>query len=238
MQRVFHFSGGPSSALMVIENYTPGDLVIFCDTGREHNKTYKFINDFEANECIPVIRLTYPGGWKGFLKSMKGVPNRFKRKCTIEMKIKRARRYLRSIGIFRYVQFVGFRTEEINRRNFYKNYWQQVTTYFPLTVDNEGVNQYWSKKNYKLEIPSILKNCILCFQKGEDKVIAILTNYPEYADEWISDEEDKINNPKGYTYFTGVSMRKLRDQAQVFIDNGKIFSLDNLTSKFSCSCNS
>jgi 3'-phosphoadenosine 5'-phosphosulfate sulfotransferase (PAPS reductase)/FAD synthetase len=45
MQRVINFSGGKTSAYMTIKYYKPGDLVIFCDTGREHFKTYKFIND-------------------------------------------------------------------------------------------------------------------------------------------------------------------------------------------------
>ena len=47
MQRVINFSGGKTSAYMTITEYKLGDLVIFCDTGREHSKTYKFINDFE-----------------------------------------------------------------------------------------------------------------------------------------------------------------------------------------------
>ena len=50
MQRVFNFSGGKTSAYMVIKYWREGDLVIFTDTGREHPKTYKFINDFEAFE--------------------------------------------------------------------------------------------------------------------------------------------------------------------------------------------
>ena len=52
MQRVINFSGGKTSAYMTIHEYRDGDLVIFCDTGREHEKTYKFINDFEAFEKI------------------------------------------------------------------------------------------------------------------------------------------------------------------------------------------
>lgn len=62
MKRVFNFSGGRTSAFMVIHYYKPGDIVIFCDTGREHPKTYKFINDFEAYEQIPIIRLQHEGG--------------------------------------------------------------------------------------------------------------------------------------------------------------------------------
>jgi 3'-phosphoadenosine 5'-phosphosulfate sulfotransferase (PAPS reductase)/FAD synthetase len=58
MKRIINFSGGKSSALMTILEYNPEtDYVVFCDTGREHEKTYKFINDFEAFENIPIIRL-------------------------------------------------------------------------------------------------------------------------------------------------------------------------------------
>jgi hypothetical protein len=60
-QRVINFSGGKTSAYMTIKEYKPGDIVLFCDTGREHPKTYKFINDFEAFENIPVTRIRYMG---------------------------------------------------------------------------------------------------------------------------------------------------------------------------------
>ncbi len=61
MQRVINFSGGKTSAYMTIKEYKEGDIVLFCDTGREHPKTYKFINDFEAHENIPVTRIRYMG---------------------------------------------------------------------------------------------------------------------------------------------------------------------------------
>ena len=85
MIRVINFSGGKTSALMTILNYRPGDLVIFADTGREHPKTYKFINDFEAFENIPIIRIQYEGGFRGMLEhnKWKHIPNRVKRSCII-----------------------------------------------------------------------------------------------------------------------------------------------------------
>lgn len=239
LPRVFHFSGGGSSAKMVIDNYEPSDIVLFCDTGREDPKTYKFLNDFEAHENIPVIRISMPGGWKMLLKKMKGIPNRAKRRCTIDMKIKTARRYLRTLGLVRYVQFVGFRYDEPDRVNGYKEYWKKVKTFFPLNEtgqDKPSIIEYWKFKPYHLEIPSILSNCDLCFQKGEDKVIAILTNDISKADKWIDDEEDVILNPNAYTYFDKTTMRKLRDTAQTFIDKGRVFDLNELTAKFSCSC--
>lgn len=235
MNTVFHFSGGGSSALMVLLSWRPGDLVIFCDTGREDPDTYRFVDDFERINSIPVIRLK--GDWrKDVLVKEQMIPNRFKRKCTINLKIKMARRYLRSIGWFKYVQMIGFRFDEPERYKNYKGYWKSVITIFPLVVsriEKPEVDLYWKSKPYRLKIPDILKNCDLCFQKGEAAIMAIIQNDPAKADKWIEDGEDKTINPNGYTYFKGVTMRQLRDNA---LKLTKVYNLEEINSKFSCAC--
>ena len=204
MQRIINFSGGKTSAYMAIHEYREGDLVIFCDTGREHPKTYKFINDFEAHENIPVVRLKYDGGFRNLLNKTKQIPNNFKRFCTVELKIKTARRYLRSLGIKNYENLVGFRYDEPLRVKRRKKMWKTVTDIFPLydkKIDKQIVNDYWSKKPYTLEIPSILGNCTLCFMKGKNAIMNILAAYPELADEWIEDEERNKIIGKGLSIF-------------------------------------
>ena len=234
MQRVINFSGGKTSAYMTIHEYREGDLVIFCDTGREHPKTYKFINDFEANENIPIIRLKYKGGFEKLIEKRKAVPNNFKRFCTIELKVKTARRYLRSIGINKYENFVGFRADEPLRISRRKQHWKTVIDKFPLFekgIDKQIINDYWSKKEYTLEIPSILGNCTLCFMKGKNAIMNILRNYPDLADVWIADE-----NKIGKTYFTDISfdtMKKI-SKNNLFKD----YDLDNISPAFDCACTS
>jgi len=231
MTRIFNFSGGKTSAYMVIHYYQRGDLVIFCDTGREHPKTYKFINDFEAHEKIPIIRLMYNGGFENLLSKNKGVPNQFKRYCTVELKIKTCRRYIRSLGIMKYENFVGFRYDEPLRIKRRKQMWKQVIDKFPLyddKIDKQLINSYWNTKPYNLEIPSILGNCTLCFMKGKNAIISILSVYPELAEPWINDEEKKQ-----YTYFKGVTIKQLKLIAQ-----NNIFSnqLDNINPAYDCAC--
>lgn len=241
MQRIINFSGGKTSAYMTIHEYREGDLVIFCDTGREHPKTYKFINDFEANEGIPVIRLKYKNAENPFEELLKhnkysNIPNNFKRFCTIELKIKTARRYLRSLGITKYENLVGFRYDEPLRVKRRKKMWKDVTDIFPLyekEIDKKIINEYWSKKNYTLEIPSILGNCTLCFMKGKNAIISILSSYPELADVWIQDE--KLNN-KGFTYLKDISMEQMKQIAQnnLFKD----YDLNDIKPAFDCACTS
>jgi hypothetical protein len=229
--RVFNFSGGKTSAYMVIHYYQPDDLVIFCDTGREHEKTYKFINDFEAFENIPVIRLKYQGGFEKLIEKRKAIPNQFKRFCTIELKIKTCRRYLRSLGYIKYENFVGFRYDEPLRIKRRKQMWKQVTDRFPLyddKIDKAQVNEYWINKPYTLEIPSILGNCTLCFMKGKNAIMAILREHPELAEAWIKDEMQA-----GHTYFKDVSIKQL-----LTISQNNLFSnhLSDIQPAFDCAC--
>lgn len=232
MNRIFNFSGGKTSAYMVIHYYKPGDLVIFCDTGREHPKTYKFINDFEAHENIPIIRLQYEGGFEGMLSKKKGVPNQFKRYCTVELKIKTCRRYLRSLGIMKYENFVGFRYDEPLRVKRRKQMWKQVVDKFPLyddKIDKQIINAFWNTKPYNLEIPSILGNCTLCFMKGKNAILSILASYPELAESWIADEK-----LKGYTYLKDISIEQLKQIAENNLFKG--YDLTQMSPAFDCAC--
>ncbi len=232
MQRVINFSGGRTSAMMTILEYKQGDIVLFCDTGREHEKTYKFIHDFEAHEKIPVIWLKYEGGFKKLISRRKMIPNIMMRFCTIELKIKTARRYLRSLGIHKYQNIIGFRHDEQKRIKGFKEYWKSVETFFPLNTVNitkPDVLDYWSKKTYDLETPSILGNCDLCFLKGKNAIISIMRQYPELADKWIEDEE-----MMNATYIKGVSYKQLLEMSKLPVI--KQIDLFNVEPAFNCAC--
>ncbi len=244
MQRVINFSGGKTSAYMTIHQYQVGDLVIFCDTGREHEKTYKFINDFEAHEKIPIIRLKYNGSENPFdalliKKKYKVIPNRVKRICTDELKIKTCKRYLRSIGIKTFENLIGFRYDEPLRVQRRKQHFKKVIDKFPLyeqKITKQMINTYWIKKNYNLEIPSILGNCDLCFMKGKNAIINILSIYPELADKWIADEDEAQKHGKfgGHTYFPDITYRQLKSIAQNNLFNNS--NLNDITPAFDCAC--
>lgn len=242
MKRIINFSGGKSSALMTILEYNPEtDYVVFCDTGREHPKTYKFINDFEAFENIPIIRLGSIDSFNNYLEKIKfkHLPNMMKRSCTVELKVKVARRWARkNIGMV-YDNLLGFRYDEPQRVQKNKKRWQQVNQVFPLFekgITKENVNQYWLTKPYNLEIPSILGNCTLCFMKGKNAIINILRHDSTLADVWIEDEK-KSALKKGHTYLNGITIEqclKISQMPDLFSD----INLDDINPAFNCSCNS
>lgn len=210
---------------------TEDDIVLFTDTKREHPLTYKFIDDFEKNEGINVTRISYDGGYDSMVRKQKFLPNQAMRICTTELKIKTAKRYLRSIGIQKFESYIGFRADEERRVKGYNQMFKKVIPKFPLYemgITKEDVNQYWLTKDYTLEIPSILGNCDLCFLKGKNAIITILQHYPELADKWIADEE-----AIGATYFKDISYKQLLHIAQ---NQLSLFDLNKSLPAYSCSC--
>ena len=241
MKRIINFSGGKSSAMMTIMEYNSDtDYVVFCDTGREHEKTYKFINDFENYENIPIVRLGDRNSFTNFLakRNFEHIPNLTKRSCTLELKIKVARRWARKNIGMSYDNLLGFRFDEPHRVHKNKKNWQKVNQIFPLfdrKIVKENVNEFWMSKPYNLEIPSILGNCTLCFMKGKNNIINILRHDPNLANEWIKDEENSALK-YGHTYLKGITIAECLQIAQ----SPNLFtniSLDELTPAYDCSCN-
>jgi 3'-phosphoadenosine 5'-phosphosulfate sulfotransferase (PAPS reductase)/FAD synthetase len=243
MKRIINFSGGKTSALMTIQNYRPGDIVLFTDTQREHPKTYKFINDFEANENIPVVRISHEGGFDGYLQkyNYRYIPNRVKRTCTVHLKIRTAKRWVReNYGKQDYEWLVGFRADEERRVKGYNPGVKYIHPLFPLYdqgVTKEMVEQYWLSKPYNLEIPSILGNCTLCFLKGQNAIISILRQFPELAEPWIADENKakEIHGKKAHTYFdnnTYDNLLRLSKEHDLFTPK----PIEELSPAFNCSC--
>lgn len=260
MQRVINFSGGKTSAYMTIQEYREGDIVLFCDTGREHPKTYKFINDFEAHEGIPVTRIRYVINENGkatatadpvkdgevsafeamlVKKKYLALPRRVRRFCTSHLKVDTARRYMVSIGCKKYTQMIGFRYDEPQRVKRFDFRLKSVQILFPLyeqQVTKAMINDYWQSKPYNLEIQSILGNCTLCFMKGKNAIAAILREFPELADEWIQDE-DRARLKTGrsdMSFVEGTTIRQLRTLAQNNLFTG--YDLGEIKPAFDCAC--
>ena len=227
---IYNFSGGKSSALMtILGKPSCNDIVLFCDTGREHPETYNFIDKFQEHENIEVVKIKHD---LGFAKYTSSLPNRTSRMCTSDLKIITSKRWLKSKGILRFNNFIGFRHDEQKRILERKQYFKKVTDIFilnDLKITKQDVNNFWKNKNYTLEIPSILGNCDLCFLKGKNQIINIMSHFPEMADKWIQDEKRT-----GKQYIKDISYETMFKIAK---NKNNLFPLDNLEASFSCSCN-
>jgi hypothetical protein len=86
----------------------------------------------------------------------KYLPNQQMRFCTIEMKIRTAKRYLMSLGWEHWTNCVGFRADEPHRLNKPppRDRW---TVWAPLAIDGRGrhhVTKFWNEQSFDLELPN------------------------------------------------------------------------------------
>lgn len=127
----------------------------------------------------------------------KFLPNQQSRFCTVELKIRTAKRYLRSLGWDYWTNCVGLRADEPRRIKpegvKLKDRW---TVWQPLNhagVTKRTVTDFWALQSFDLRLPNVRGNCWLgnchgCFLKSEASVAALSRDYPALAAWWQSAE--------------------------------------------------
>lgn len=119
------------------------------------------------------------------------LPNQQMRFCTIEMKVRTAKRFLMSLGWKHWINCVGLRADEPHRLNKPKPK-DRWTVWTPLAAAGVGkglVGDFWSGQPFDLRLPNVKGNCWLgncdgCFLKSEASVAAFTRDFPEDAFWW------------------------------------------------------
>lgn len=131
---------------------------------------------------------------RGFL------PNVVARFCTVEMKIRTAQRYLKSLGWDHWTSSIGLRADEparvarlrgTNRHNNEEPDAPLARAGFVL----DDVRRFWESQPFDLALESYQGNCDLCFLKGRGKIQRVMREAPELAQWWIG-QENAIKSSK------------------------------------------
>ena len=211
------FSGGRTSAYMlrhILE--ANGDLpervkVTFQNTGREMPETLDFVQEVGSRWGVPIVWLEYTAEkpffqqvshnsaarngepFEALIRKRKYLPNQQARFCTVEMKIRTAKRYLRSIGWEHWTNCIGIRADEQRRIKpegvFNKDRWMIWQPLNHARVSKTDVAAFWHAQPFDLRLPNVKGNCWLgncdgCFLKSEANVAAFTREYPERAAWW------------------------------------------------------
>lgn len=180
------FSGGRSSAFMLHEILEAnGGLpegraqVLFQNTGREFPQTLDFVAECASRWGVMVTWLEYQAEqplfrvvgrqgasefgepFEALISKRKILPNPVSRFCTTELKIRTAKRYLRSLGWDRWTSATGIRADEPKRLNRPppKDRW---TVWNPLAdagVTRADVALFWKRQPFDLQLPNINGSC-------------------------------------------------------------------------------
>lgn len=245
------FSGGRTSAYMLHQilaanNGLPDRVeVTFQNTGREMPETLDFVAEVGAQWGVKIVWLEYlPEAphfkivnhnsaaragepFEAMIRKKQYLPNQQQRFCTVELKIRTAKRYLVSLGWKRWTNATGIRADEPNRLNKPKPK-DRWTTWNPLAdanVSRHDVASFWESQSFDLRLPNIKGNCWLgncdgCFLKSEANVAAFTRDYPERANWWESMERmvGEMSVSKGRTMNDGrFSRRYTRSEMREFM---------------------
>lgn len=246
------FSGGRTSAYMLrhILDANAGlpdrAVVTFQNTGREMPETLDFVQEVGSNWGVKIIWLEYrPTAplfevvshnsasrdgqpFDALIDKKQYLPNQQTRFCTIELKIRTAKRYLVSLGWKHWINATGIRADEPSRLNkpAPKDRW---TIWNPLAeagVSRHDVAAFWQAQSFDLRLPNVGGNCWLgncdgCFLKSEAHVAALSRDFPERAAWWERAEarigalETSKGRPKDNGQF---SKRYSRAEMRGFMD--------------------
>lgn len=213
------FSGGRTSAYMLHQILEAnGDLpdrveVTFQNTGREMPETLDFVAEvghrFQVGITWLEYRPTAPGfeivGYQGaarngepfeaLIRKRKFLPNQQARFCTTELKVRTAKRWLRSLGWDYWTNCVGLRADEPHRLNkpAPKDRWTVWTPLADAGVSKHDVSLFWRRQPFDLQLPNVRGNCWLgncdgCFLKSEAHVASLARDFPE-RHQWWEDME-------------------------------------------------
>jgi hypothetical protein len=245
-------SGGRTSGFMLHEILDANGgipdraVVTFQNTGREMPETLDFVAEIGRRWAVPIVWLEYRpvAPWfeivdhnsasrngepfDALIDKKQYLPNQQTRFCTIELKIRTAKRYLVSLGWKRWINATGIRADEPRRLNKPKPK-DRWTVWNPLAeagIGRHHVAEFWRGQPFDLRLPNVGGNCWLgncdgCFLKSEAHVAAFTRDFPERAAWWeraearIGSLETSKGRPKDNSQF---SKRYSRAEMRDFMD--------------------
>ena len=210
------FSGGETSGYMLHKiiaahggNVPAGGLVLFANTGLEHEETLKFVKRVGDEWAVPIVWLEY-GGQKSvrvvdfetasrngepmdlIIRERGYLPNPRARICTVELKMRTMIRYIKSQGWVEWESAIGLRADEANRAERLKGDCKGELAVAPIYEAGEtlaDVEAFWSRQPFRLGIDRWMGNCVGCFLKARRKIDRLALESPKSLDWWVQAEE-------------------------------------------------
>lgn len=219
-------SGGRTSAYMLHQILEANGglpdrcVVTFQNTGREMPQTLDFVQEIERRWNVVIVWLEYRAEkpffevvshnsasrngepFEALIWRRKYLPNQASRFCTIELKIRTAKRYLVSQGWKEWTNCIGIRRDEPKRfrdeNDKAKDRWYTYQPLYHAGVTNRDVAQFWRDQDFDLQLENIngktpLGNCDGCFLKSEANLASLARDYPE-RHQWWEDMEGLASN--------------------------------------------
>lgn len=247
MTKFIQVSGGRTSGFMAyLFKDKPDVTFMFQNTGREKPETLDFLDRMDKEWGLNLIWLEYfcpdPAKKATFkivsygtcnreglpfeqlITKRKAIPNKFKRFCTSELKVKTARRYIRSLGVKKWDYLIGYRADEPKRKIRSDKMQTMIAPLRGMNITSYNVAEFWKNNSFDLQLPIMPNgktfggNCEGCFWHSEYQNALLCKIRPASVD-WLIKQEERM----GYTFNDGFSFNELRNHVNAGRD---LFSND------------
>lgn len=236
---VISFSGGRTSGYMlrrILDAHNGGlpwnTFVIFADTGKEHPGTLDFVAACARHWSVAIhtVKMAHPDHatpYDALIARKKYLPNTRQRFCTTELKIEPMRKFMKDRGFTFWRNYIGLRYDEPTRlKRQSTNCDKDFENMMPLAlarITKPIIMDWWAAQPFDLEVPAGCGNCVGCFMKGREALIAIEQQHPGSL-QWYADKEKQTGGTFRPTYRRetyGKMIEIAKDQGQLFETSDK-----------------
>lgn len=212
IRHILGLSGGKDSAALAVlmRDRVPEMEYFFCDTGKELDETYEFLDRLKARLGIKIHYLEERRGFDHWLTVYGGLlPSAKMRWCTKKLKIEPLEEF---IGDDEAVSYIGIRADEA--RDGYISTKPNIHAVFPFReqgIDRAGVIALLEDAG--IGMPDYYRwrsrsGCYFCFYQKKIEWVRLADEHPKLFDDAISYEEAHADGRK-YTWTPGETLREL-----------------------------
>lgn len=236
MRHVLGLSGGKDSAALAVlmHKEVPEMEYFFCDTHKELQETYDFLDRLRSRLNIKIHFLSPERGFDHWLDVYGGMlPSPQVRWCTRQLKILPFEQF---VGDDEVVSYVAIRADEPEREG-YKSSKPNITVRFPFRERGfEKKDVVKILDDYKIGLPEYYSwrtrsGCSFCFFQRKFEWIMLAERHPDKFREAVEYEESHADGRR-YTWSQGETLLELLNRKEEIIaDHEKMMKLQRSEKK-------
>lgn len=225
-RHILALSGGKDSAALAVymKDRVPEMEYVFCDTEKELDETYEYIDRLEVFLDKRVVRLKSDGaGFDALLKIRNGfLPSPQIRWCTEYLKLKPYEQYIGDASV---ISYVGIRADEGHRKRYISTK-PNIVPRYPfiedrirrqdvinlLNVTYVGGRPLGLPKYYEWRSRS---GCYFCFFQQRREWVGLLETHPDLFEKAMEYEKEDPSTGERYTWVQGESLAELAKPERV-----------------------
>jgi 3'-phosphoadenosine 5'-phosphosulfate sulfotransferase (PAPS reductase)/FAD synthetase len=219
IRQILSLSGGKDSTALAIymRDRVPDMEYVFCDTDKELNETYEYLEKLEAFLNKKVVRLKDDRGFDHWLKIYGNyLPSSRMRWCTKVLKIKPFEKY---VGDDEINMYIGIRADE--NRGGYNSAKPNIHPVYPFRDDGLGLEDIHRilaesglgfPKYYDWRTRS---GCYFCFYQRRSEWIGLKEKHPDLFEQAKAYEKSDPTTGQRYTWNERESLEELEDPERI-----------------------